>query len=89
MSHHLNFYKTNYNFQKDIFEETENVEALKDPKGGSENPDIFWILVRQAKLCTQRLAKERPEMASVLKSLDGLMSQASIRKGFKIKSKTL
>jgi interleukin-1 receptor-associated kinase 1 len=68
-------------YLKDLFDETENPEVLKDQRGGQDSPDVFWILVKLGKACTQRLAKDRPEMVQVLKSLEGLMSQASsIRK---------
>jgi len=56
-----------------------NFEALRDLKAGSECADVFWLLIKIGKNCTTRLAKERPELSQVLKSLDSnmAMSQAS------------
>ena len=64
-----------------MVEESENLETLRDLKGGQDSSDIFIKLIILGKSCTRRLAKERPEMVQVLKTLDGFFSQpTSIRK---------
>jgi len=70
-----------------MIEETEgNFEILKDHKGGLDNPDVFYILTKLGRNCTERFPKNRPEMVQVLKSLETSNPQAtqasSIRKLF-------
>jgi hypothetical protein len=67
-----------------MIEDTEgNFDILKDPKGGPDNPDVFYILIKLGRSCTEKIAKNRPEMVQVLKSLETSMpvaTQSSISK---------
>ncbi|XP_035714820.1 pelle-like serine/threonine-protein kinase pik-1 isoform X2 [Folsomia candida] len=65
-------------FLKDMVEEFEGItDKLKDAKGGGDNPDVFPVLVNLGRHCTERLAKKRPEMVEVLKSLEAAMPYAT------------
>lgn len=62
--------------QRDVIEDAEgNYEPLRDQKGGMENPDIFWHFIKVGRSCTEKLAKNRPEMVQVLKAFDIFISQ--------------
>jgi len=55
--------------------------VLKDAKGGPDNPDVFYILMKLGRNCVEKLAKNRPEMVQVLKNLEvsvPLATQSSI-----------
>jgi len=59
-----------------VIEDAEgNYEPLRDQKGGLENPDIFWHFIKVGRSCTEKLAKNRPEMVQVLKAFDLFISQ--------------
>lgn len=61
-----------------MVEEFEGItDKLKDAKGGGDNPDVFPVLVNLGRHCTERLAKKRPEMVEVLKSLEAAMPYAT------------
>ncbi|CAG7832147.1 unnamed protein product [Allacma fusca] len=64
-------------FLKDMVEEAENVENIRDIKGGQDTSDIFLQLITLGKNCTRRIAKDRPEMSLVLKSIEGFFTQPS------------
>lgn len=76
---YFNSYVTNYylnKLQRDVIEDAEgNYEPLRDQKGGIENPDIFWHFIKVGRSCTEKLAKNRPEMVQVLKAFDLFISQ--------------
>lgn len=59
--------------QKDLVEDCDNVEKLKDLKPGvNEHSDIFQVLLNLGKLCTEKIPKRRPEMVEVLKQMEQL-----------------
>lgn len=49
-----------------------DVTLLRDKKAGDENNEVYHNFIVLGKWCSNRLAKDRPEMELVFRKLDDL-----------------
>lgn len=64
--------RTEKKLLRDLIEASKNISLLIDKKGGEEHKQVYYNLISIGKWCAHGLAKDRPEMAFVFKTLNDL-----------------